>query len=70
MNDITTIEGKGKENVSSQSDLHQVINECRRTLESSSSRIDLKFYLQPNFITESSVHLYSLNFITRSVLHV
>ena len=53
---ITTSEGKGIENISSQFGFHHVINEPTHILESSSSCIDLIFTSQPNFIIESGVH--------------
>ena len=59
-NDTTTTEGKAIENITSQFDLHQMIDEPTHILESFSSCIDLIFTSQPNLTTESGVHL-SLN---------
>ena len=42
-NDITTREGKAKENISSQFGLHQVVNDATSILESSPACIDLTF---------------------------
>ena len=55
-NDTTTTEGKAIENITSQFDLHQMIDEPTHILESSSLCIDLIFTSQPNLITESGVH--------------
>ena len=55
-NDITTIEGKAMENISSQFGLQQVIIEPTYVLESSSACIDVIFTSQSNLITKSGVH--------------
>ena len=66
-NDITTIEGEAIENISSQFGLHQVINEPKHILQSSSPSFDLIFPSLPKLITEQvSIRLYIVILITRS----
>ena len=55
-NDLTTIEFKAIENISSQFGLYQVINEPKHILESSSACVDLILISPPNLITESGAH--------------
>ena len=50
--DKTNFEGIAIENISSQCELYQVINEPTHILENSSSYIDLIFTSQPILITE------------------
>ena len=56
-NDITAIEDKATENISSQFSLHQVMNGPTHILQSSSSFIKLIFISQSNLIIESGVYL-------------
>ena len=56
-NDITAIEDKATENISSQFGLHQVMNGPTHILQSSSSFIKLIFISQSNLIIESGIYL-------------
>ena len=50
--DISTSEGTSVENITSQFELHQIINEPTHILENSSSCIDLIFTSQPTLSVE------------------
>ena len=54
--DKTNFEGSNIESTTSQSGLHQLINEPTHLLQNSSSCIDLIFTSQPNFVVESGVY--------------
>ena len=54
--DKTNFEGSNIESTTSQSGLHQLINEPTHLLQNSSSCIDLIFTSQPNIVVESGVH--------------
>ena len=54
--DKTNFEGRTIESITSQFELHQLINEPTHLLQNSSSCIDLIFTSQPNIVVESGVH--------------
>ena len=54
--DKTSSEGKTIESITSQLELHQLINEPTHLLENSSSCIELIFTSQPNLVVELVVH--------------